>query len=453
MNLRVVLTVLIIYLIYSLSFSLNFKGPSKYDHLTDAFAHGQFHLRLEPPKELIKLKNPYNPYANLKFRANGLNDFSLYKEKLYLYFGPTPVVILLLPIKLLTGKFLPSSFAITIFMIGAFIFYSLTLAHIRNKYFKETPKWLFSISELTLALGNIAPYLIGSAYVYQIAIACGCFCISGSTYFLIKAFEKKSLILFALAGLFAGLATGSRLSYVFCCIAFMIVTILASKLSKRYSLKDSMKAFGSISFSIFLSGIFYALYNLKRFGSIFDFGGGYELGVMDFTNCNLLKLENIIPNIEHYLLKPLRFNNELPFANANISWIQPNALETPESIVGIIHLIPIILVFYFAILIPFLKVRTSSHISKLNLELLIILLPSTINFIILLTYSWSALRYFGDFISPLILTACIFWIYLNKVIVEEKIIKLINITAVFLATITIIVGNAIALTAGNNGLY
>src|SRR5687768_9801501 len=78
--------------------------------LTRGFQKRQLHLDGEVPTELIHAPNPYDP--KLRAKVNVLHDASYYRGKYYIYFGPAPVVTLLLPFSLVTGRNLPITYAV-----------------------------------------------------------------------------------------------------------------------------------------------------------------------------------------------------------------------------------------------------------------------------------------------------------------------------------------------------
>jgi len=99
------------------------KPVDNYNLLTEAFENHQTFFIKKPAKELLDLKNPYNPDDNAPYRYH---DVSLYNEKYYLYFGPAPVITLLLPFHLITHKYLSIGIATIIFVIIAYFFTVLT---------------------------------------------------------------------------------------------------------------------------------------------------------------------------------------------------------------------------------------------------------------------------------------------------------------------------------------
>src|SRR5271170_7732742 len=70
-----------------------------YEYLVDGFLHGHASLSVQPAPQLLALADPYDPAQNGPWR---LWDASLYHGKFYLYFGPTPV-LLMFPWRVLTG--------------------------------------------------------------------------------------------------------------------------------------------------------------------------------------------------------------------------------------------------------------------------------------------------------------------------------------------------------------
>ena len=59
-----------------------------YDKLATAFKHGSLSLDEQPDPALLALENPFD-----RSKWTGINvptDYSIYKGKFYLYFGPVP---------------------------------------------------------------------------------------------------------------------------------------------------------------------------------------------------------------------------------------------------------------------------------------------------------------------------------------------------------------------------
>src|ERR1035438_6516256 len=157
----------------------NWHGQTSeyYALLTDAFLAGQTSLLVPPPSELLALPNPYDPLRNGEFR---LHDASLYHGKYYLYFGPTPALVLFLPYRVLTGSHLPARAAVAWFYTCGFacscaLFFLLAK---REKW--DCPRWFASAAVLSLGTPPGLVFLVTHPSFYEVAIAAGyCFVMAG----------------------------------------------------------------------------------------------------------------------------------------------------------------------------------------------------------------------------------------------------------------------------------
>src|SRR5208283_362416 len=87
-------------------------GPSYYNYLVRGFRSGHLSLQADLPAGLLKLKDPYDPVQNAAF---GLHDISLYKGRLYLYFGVAPALAAYWPFAALSGRYLEDPQALFLF--------------------------------------------------------------------------------------------------------------------------------------------------------------------------------------------------------------------------------------------------------------------------------------------------------------------------------------------------
>ena len=189
----------------------NWRGQTSeyYQLLTDAFLAGQTSLLVQPPAQLLALPDPYDPRANAYLR---LHDASLYHGKYYLYFGPTPAIVLFLPYKVLTGSHLPSRIAVALFCVAGFacscaLFFLLAK---REKW--DCPQWFGSAAMLSLGTAVAASFVLTHPSFYEVAISAGyCFIMAG---FLLTAHslgqDRPRVLSLIGAGLCFGLAVGCR---------------------------------------------------------------------------------------------------------------------------------------------------------------------------------------------------------------------------------------------------
>src|ERR1700722_19217487 len=89
----------------TLPLSLHGGHADAYNQLANAFLH--LHLSVgRAPAGLLALAEPYNPAKNIIYQRLtgvlhlGIHDFALYHGRLYLAWGPAPVVVLLVPLHL-----------------------------------------------------------------------------------------------------------------------------------------------------------------------------------------------------------------------------------------------------------------------------------------------------------------------------------------------------------------
>ena len=72
------------------------EGRNLHLALADAFEHGQTSLRIDPPRKLLALENPYDPASE---RAVPHQRRVALQGRYYLYFGPVPAALFFLPLK------------------------------------------------------------------------------------------------------------------------------------------------------------------------------------------------------------------------------------------------------------------------------------------------------------------------------------------------------------------
>ena len=134
---------------------------------------------ITPPASLLHLRDPYDPALNAPYQA-AYHDFALYGGHFYSSWGPTPVLTLFAPFRLLTGRVVPESFAVALFcFIG--LACAVALLHLLvARWVPRTPRWVLLTSTACLALCNAAPFLLRRPIEYEVAISCGyCFEMAG----------------------------------------------------------------------------------------------------------------------------------------------------------------------------------------------------------------------------------------------------------------------------------
>lgn len=427
------------------NFDLDHGGSGSYvsyNHLTDALLHGKLYLPVKPDPKLKELNNPYNPGENFPYRWH---DSSYYKDKYYIYFGPTPAVTLYMPFKAITGGTMTDTLACVIFTFGGFIFSVLILLLIVNNYFPRVEKWKLLLSVFVLGFANVSPHLVREyGGLYHVAVDAGFFYLTGGTYFILRGLDKKKgrFYFLVLASLFLGLSVGARPQNLISSGLLLIYSL--SQFSKlNFIPQKYLKHLCIFLLPFAFCCLMLGLYNYFRFENPFEFGLKYQLGVLNYYDFKLFNSECFIPNLYFILFQPPQIDARFPYIHL---WFPPfpSFLTYPnnyylELIVGILPTIPFIfLLFTKPILMFFSKKTEYKNIVLENSlfplrEVKILLVPALINFLTLVTYSAVTLRFYGDFISFYIIIAIIMWFYFSENIVHEKYKKYFNKITLVLA--------------------
>ncbi|TET09985.1 hypothetical protein E3J84_04540, partial [Candidatus Aerophobetes bacterium] len=176
-----------------------------------------------------------------------------YKDKIYISFPPTPTLIAF-PLTLIFGYNTPNTFTLLIFtwlamLFSFFIFEKLTQNRLLSFFMAFSFFWGSQILYLSM-LGTV--HNQGQLYGVFFAILA-----------LLIALNTKKAWSLIVSGLMLGLAVGCRPFYL-----FMLPLLLYLGIQK-HSLRKTLLFTG---LGLAPMGIFLALYNLARFGSIFEFG-------------------------------------------------------------------------------------------------------------------------------------------------------------------------------------
>jgi hypothetical protein len=319
-----------------------------YDHLADAFRKGQLHSLIEPNPLLLAQPDPYDP----KHRWLWVWDFSLYKGKYYLYWGPVPGLLQAAG-KMLLGIWgvIGDQYLVFGFCSLCLVFQTLLVARMADRLFPRLPRYLVIAAVLAAAFANPTPHMLSSGGHYQAAIV-------GAQAFLLAglwiAFDavwlagsgRSSRLRLVLAGSAWALAIGCRVS-AGPAVALLVVATLfgvARSAPKRFpsTAKDALWLGVPVALSVFLL----LLYNRLRFDAWFDFGVSYQLNPIKFTP----SLRFVLPNAYSYLFRTPELTCAFPFVLQQVSrgplafpaWFTlPNDYSTQEALVGMLVVVPL----------------------------------------------------------------------------------------------------------------
>lgn len=354
-----------------LDFKLKSGAYGMYNMLAESFAKGKLELAVLPHSSLIKLEDPYDPGANSPYR---MHDASFYKGKYYLYFGPSPVLTLLLPYYLATGGMqMPYSLAVVIFCCGAFIFTTFIFLYLRKKFFPDLPEWMFLFGLLVIGFANLSGWILRRHDVYEVAIACGFMFSTGGLYYLITSFKEKEIAIYRLmlGSLFLGIAIGARIHLVIPVSIVLIFLLFKIILSKSYKNKLGKALLMLLPVSICMVSLLW--YNYARFDNPFEHGGNYQLAGWHPKYSKQFQVDTIPINVHYYFFRNLSFEKKVfPhffIRRFNGLYSLTEISYFPGRTAGLIYVVPLFgllfiapLWFWFAQLVSFKKKKLKRHI-------------------------------------------------------------------------------------------
>jgi hypothetical protein len=269
------------------SFDWPFKENFAYEpkdqynaEIVDAILDGHAYLNIEPSKELLALKNPYDLGERNAANVYPPWDHTYYNGKFYSYFGIVQVLALSLPYKLITGRYIPTRVAVFIFSALASIFLMLIWRRLVFRYMEKMPLGMYALGQLTVAMGSMLSFLTIRPLFYETAVSSAMFFTTLGLWLLLGNSSKKKTwyIEIASGSLCMALAVGCRSNYIF--YLLLIPVVLFDELKKLWNNK---KRFLGLCAYVAVPCMFVACslmwYNYIRFGSVFEFGLNYLISV------------------------------------------------------------------------------------------------------------------------------------------------------------------------------
>ena len=310
------------------------------------FQAGQVNLKKEASPELAKLANPYDPAANSAY-TRGVGDMSYYQGKLFLYFGVTPVLVLLWPYAALTGQYLSDQTAMIIFCSLGALTAALLLDALRLRYFPKTGVWVVTAGVLCLGLA-IGSLLVerGDTEVYQVSASCGFAFAMLALAGIWQAMHdtKRKVRWLLLASLAYGFAVGARPSVLFGAIILLIPVVEAWPGGGESNPRRQTAWLLAVAIGpIFLIGLAMMRYNHLRFGSPFEFGWHYEFNADRGKNVGLLSPRFSGFDFIYYFWQPMSWSGYFPFLQMSKPLSPPLGFGSAgRSYGGILFIIPLV---------------------------------------------------------------------------------------------------------------
>ena len=416
-----------------------------YNFITDALKNYRLSLIVpeydKPIPESIDVYKTYlSEYISKDWSISALWDMSVYKGKIYMYFGITPVLLFYLPFNLITGMYLSDNFlcfvlACLIFMLSLFLIKKLTCS--LSVYLPIRILTIFLVG-----FCNLMPFVLIRTSTYEAAIVTATFLLLSSLVVLYFYLVTKKSFLVLILGFLLSLCVGARPFYVlFIPAVFAVVCLVNYENNKdiKYVIKQAILFLIPCT----IIGIGLALYNYLRFDSIFEFGFKYVLNyenhyeqtptIKDALIAIKYSLFNL-PAIDDTTFFSLAETKGHMFANGNIT--------------GILWTFPMLLSF---VLLP--KFLKDMIVNNKNIFYISILMIFVVCLNLLITsFIGSVTRYqFEYLVLIVILSIVIFYFYFNKI--NDKMLRNFICVVFIMVFVWSVILNSSLLLCKENFIY
>jgi hypothetical protein len=373
--------------------------------LSRGFQKGHPHLDEEVPAEIVNAPNPYDP--KLREKVNVLHDASYFRGRYYLYFGPAPVVTLLLPFSILTGRDLPLPYAVWFFSSVGHLALAGIFLFLQRRHYSGASLWTVSAGLIALGGASMVVSLLRRANIWEVSGASGFAYVSVSLYCLVRALYSTRAAPWAIAGgLALGLAVASRPPYLLCSVLFALPLLARWRQAKdktRYGWAALLGAAVSCSVPVLaLLG-----YNYARFEDPFEFGVRYQLTSVIESESRHFSLSYVWFNFRIYFLSALRWLPYFPFANGIALPPSPAGHGGHEYTFGLFTNLPFS--WLGAAMLAGVFRDRSGHGARgeLRLSIAVITGAALLNATFLLFFFGSCVRYMVDFTPWFMLIASV----------------------------------------------
>ena len=392
-----------------------------FDRLGEAFLHGQLNLLEQPDPALLALADPY-PYQNRE-NVSYLWDVSFYQGKFFLYWGPTPGLILT-AVKAVMQTHIEDQ-VLAVGFLGGIAALLVWLAWAMRREFapRSSPGGFFVL----LLAGGLNLYMLwptGRPGVYETAILGGQVFLLGGLAALFYALRGPSLRPWPAlaAGVCLALAVGARVTLAEVVIWLVLAAAWRARALGRGDARRFRFTMGGLLLPLVLGAAGLLWYNAARFGNPLETGIRYQLGIAQLPRSltGFFSAAYLPPNLFGYLARAPLFEGQFPFVivpfikEMDWPWFirLPAAYIYHEPQAGLLAVFPLIL---FGLVPGVRALRSGRRTEKLG-ELggsfenwwgLALLVSLLLQLLVLLLYFFSAMRYQMELVPVGFLLACL----------------------------------------------
>lgn len=269
---------------------LAYKHHNQYDELAQAILQGKTYIdNNDVPQSLIDMDNPYDTTA--RYFTSSLTgdtyrwDVAYFEGHYYVYFGIVPLLLMYLPFRAIVDAPFPSAVGIIIFAFIFAIGVFKLLGIICEKKFKNVSVGTFLLTALATVNCCGVMFLVKRPDFYSVPIMTGLAFVIWGIFLWIKGLNTEKLrnLFFVAGSLCLALSVGCRPQLVLVCALALPIFAKYFFTEKKIATKKGLMNILvlAVPFVIVAAGIMY--YNYIRFGSVTDFGSGYNLTTNDVT--------------------------------------------------------------------------------------------------------------------------------------------------------------------------
>jgi hypothetical protein len=404
-----VVAVLGVYIRSATSYDKSLTSPPSTDSfqtlLADAFLHGQFDLRVDVPRGMAALPDPYDPVANSSYRLDGLHDLAYYDGKLYTYNGPTPVLLLDIPYRLFFRAELSSTLACLVFIAGGFLASVRAFQRTASHFLGPITLPIEATAVVALGLAGPMAWIIHIGRGYEVSIAAGYFMVAVGLLFMSRGLfsaTKHPVIDLALMGTFFAGSVGARPSLLWAVffLAFAFAFVRWGQPERPIVQRTAALA---IVVPPVLIGTGLAWYNWARFGSVGEFGTSYMLLGENVRLALADQLVFLRRGTFQYVFSPPRLETDFPWLRLRLS-SQPVPTEYNyllEPVAGLLPTMPAAVLGVIAYVVaPWSRLRERWWLTLLVVSagLISVLIFAVVSYRI----HGATMRYLLDFTAPLL---------------------------------------------------
>lgn len=273
-----------------------------YTQLAQSFSAGRLSMPQVPAPGLALLKNPHSWAEAARFSPPP--DISYYRGKFYIYWGIAPVITLVWPHHLLTGKFLTESFLVTWYAwLAVLAFFLAGRKWMERRQDRPTGAaqelFLFAALLFCTLTGAVARH----TDVYQIAIFSG-LAHAGFALWIVQHRRPRAD---AAAGALWSLAFASRPTLAAAILPVLALRFAGDRAEARPALRTAIRfALGALPVCALV-----AVYNYLRFDDPFEFGYRRLISLWDFSEWRWDTTSTLL-GIWATLFQPWHFSPEFP---------------------------------------------------------------------------------------------------------------------------------------------